>query len=206
MSHASYELKAETRTRVGKGSSRELRRNGLIPAVIYGDKQAPISIALNTKDVTLKIHAGGFMTTIATIDVNGEKIRVLPKDYQLDPVRDFTMHVDFLRVSKDSVVTVEVPVHFVNETKSPGIKAGGVLNIVRHAVELIVPADNIPEFITADLTGLKVGDGIHISHVALPKNATPVISDRDFTIATIATPAAGVDETINEMEEPSSEE
>ncbi|HEV7322341.1 MAG TPA: 50S ribosomal protein L25/general stress protein Ctc, partial [Ensifer sp.] len=112
MSHASYELKAETRERVGKGSSRELRRNGLIPAVIYGDKQAPVSIALSTKEVTMKIHAGGFMTTVATIDVNGEKIRVLPKDYQLDPVRDFTMHVDFLRVSKDSQVTVEVPVHF----------------------------------------------------------------------------------------------
>lgn len=198
MSHASYELKAEKRTRVGKGSSRELRRNGLIPAVIYGDKQEPISIALNTKDVTLKIHAGGFMTTVATIDVDGEKIRVLPKDYQLDPVRDFTMHVDFLRVSKDSVVTVEVPVHFVNETKAPGIKAGGVLNIVRHAVELVVPADDIPEFITADLTGLKVGDGIHISHITLPKNATPTITDRDFTIATIATPAAGVDESVNE--------
>lgn len=206
MSHASYELKAEPRTRVGKGSSRELRRNGLIPAVIYGDKQAPISIALNTKDVTLKIHAGGFMTTIATIDVDGQKIRVLPKDYQLDPVRDFTMHVDFLRVSKDSVVTVEIPVHFVNETKSPGIKAGGVLNIVRHAVELVVPADSIPEFITADLTGLKVGDGIHISNITLPKNATPVIADRDFTIATIATPAAGVDESVNETEEAAGDE
>ncbi len=118
MSHATYELKAETRERVGKGSSRELRRNGLIPAVIYGDKQAPISIALSTKEVTMKIHAGGFMTTVAVIDVKGEKIRVLPKDYQLDPVRDFTMHVDFLRVSKDSKVTVQVPVHFVNEEKS----------------------------------------------------------------------------------------
>ncbi len=151
MSHASYELKAETRERVGKGSSRELRRNGLIPAVIYGDKQAPISISLSSKEVTLKIHAGGFMTTIATIDVGGEKIRVLPKDYQLDPVRDFTMHVDFLRVSKDSVVTVEIPVHFINEEKSPGIKIGGVLNIVRHEVEMVVPADDIPEFLTADL-------------------------------------------------------
>jgi large subunit ribosomal protein L25 len=153
MSHASYELKAETRERVGKGSSRELRRNGLIPAVIYGDKQTPISIALSTKEVTQKIHAGGFMTTIATIDVGGEKIRVLPKDYQLDPVRDFTMHVDFLRVSKDSVVTVEIPVHFVNEEKSPGLKIGGVLNIVRHEVEMVVPADDIPEFLTADLSG-----------------------------------------------------
>ncbi|MDQ0321227.1 large subunit ribosomal protein L25 [Pararhizobium capsulatum DSM 1112] len=192
MSHASYELKAETRERVGKGSSRELRRNGLIPAVIYGDKQTPISIALSTKEVTQKIHAGGFMTTVATIDVNGEKIRVLPKDYQLDPVRDFTMHVDFLRVSADSQVTVEVPVHFINEEKSPGIKTGGVLNIVRHEVELHVSADDIPEFITVDLTGLKVGDGVHISHVKLPKGATPVIADRDFTIATIVAPAAGL--------------
>ncbi|MDP9630250.1 UNVERIFIED_ORG: large subunit ribosomal protein L25 [Ensifer adhaerens] len=194
MSHATYELKAETRERVGKGSSRELRRNGLIPAVIYGDKQAPISIALSTKDVTMKIHAGGFMTTVAVIDVNGEKIRVLPKDYQLDPVRDFTMHVDFLRVSKDSKVSVQVPVHFVNEEKSPGLKAGGVLNIVRHEVELAVAADDIPEFLTVDLSGHKVGDAIHISNIKLPKGATPVITDRDFTVATIAAPAGGLKE------------
>ena len=194
MSHASYELKAETRERVGKGSSRELRRNGLIPAVIYGDKQAPVSIALSTKEVTQKIHAGGFMTTVATIDVNGEKIKVLPKDFQLDPVRDFTMHVDFLRVTGDSHVVVEVPVHFVNEAKSPGIKVGGVLNIVRHEVELHALAGDIPEFLTADLSGLKVGDGIHISHIKLPKGTSPVITDRDFTIATIAVPAAGVKE------------
>lgn len=194
MSHASYELKAETRERVGKGSSRELRRNGLIPAVIYGDKQAPVSIALSTKEVTMKIHAGGFMTTVAVIDVNGEKIRVLPKDYQLDPVRDFTMHVDFLRVSKDSQVTVEVPVHFENEEKSPGLKAGGVLNIVRHEVELNVSANDIPEFLSVDLSGLKVGDAVHISDIKLPKGATPVITDRDFTIATIVAPAGGVKE------------
>ena len=194
MSHASYELKAETRERVGKGSSRELRRNGLIPAVIYGDKQAPLSIAISTKEVTQRIHAGGFKTTVATIGVNGEKIKVLPKDFQLDPVRDFTMHVDFLRVSGNTHVVVEVPVHFVNEEKSPGIKAGGVLNVVRHAVELHALAGNIPEFITADLAGLKVGDGIHISHIKLPKGTSPVITDRDFTIATIAVPAAGVKE------------
>ena len=194
MSHDTYELKAEARERVGKGSSRELRRNGLIPAVIYGDKQAPLSIALSTKDVTQRIHAGGFKTTVATIDVNGEKIKVLPKDFQLDPVRDFTMHVDFLRVSGDTHVVVEVPVHFVNEEKSPGINAGGVLNVVRHAVELHALAGNVPEFNTADLAGLKVGDGIHISHVKLPKGTSPVIADRDFTIATIAVPAAGVKE------------
>nr|WP_298101280.1 50S ribosomal protein L25/general stress protein Ctc [uncultured Shinella sp.] len=194
MSHETYELKAETRERVGKGSSRELRRNGLIPAVIYGDKQAPLSIALSTKEVTQRIHAGGFKTTVATIDVNGEKIKVLPKDFQLDPVRDFTMHVDFLRVSGNTHVVVEVPVHFVNEEKSPGIKVGGVLNIVRHAVELHALAGDIPEFLTADLSGLKVGDGIHISNIKLPKGTSPVISDRDFTIATIAAPAAGVKE------------
>src|SRR6266566_3130054 len=134
MSHESYELKAEARERVGKGSARELRRNGLIPAVIYGDKQPPISITLNTNDVTKRIHAGGFMTTIVTIDIGGNKVKVLPKDYHLDPVRDFTMHVDFLRVSGNTQVTVEIPVHFVNEDKSPGIKVGGVVNIVRHEV------------------------------------------------------------------------
>jgi large subunit ribosomal protein L25 len=194
MSHVAYELKAELRDRVGKGSSRELRRKGLIPAVIYGDKQAPISITLPIKEVTLKIHAGGFMTTVCTIDVDGKKISVLPKDYQLDPVRDFTMHVDFLRVSGDTQVTVEVPVHFVNEEKSPGIKIGGVLNIVRHEVELHCPASDIPEFLTADLSGLKIGDGIHISNITLPAGSTPVIGDRDFTIATIVSPAGGTTE------------
>jgi large subunit ribosomal protein L25 len=191
MSHASYELKAELRERVGKGSSRELRRNGRIPAVIYGDKQEPLSISLPNKEVTLKIHAGGFMTTVATIDVDGKKISVLPKDYQLDPVRDFTMHVDFLRVGAGTEVNVEVPVHFVNEAKSPGIKVGGVLNIVRHEVELHCPADAIPEFLTVDLTGAKIGDSLHISHVKLPAGARPVIGDRDFTIATIVAPAGG---------------
>jgi large subunit ribosomal protein L25 len=185
----SYELKAEARDRVGKGSARQLRAKGLVPAVIYGDKQAPLAIALSYKDVYYKIHGGGFMTTLATIDVGGKKIQVLPKDYQLDPVRDFPVHVDFLRIGKDSVVTVDVPVHFENEEKSPGIKRGGVLNIVRHEVEFHVPANAIPEFITVDLTGTDIGDSIHISAVKLPAGAKPTIADRDFTIATIAAPA-----------------
>jgi large subunit ribosomal protein L25 len=188
MSHESYELKAEARERVGKGSARELRRNGLIPAVIYGDKQAPVSIALSTKDVTKRIHAGGFLTTIATIDVDGTKYQVLPKDYQLDPVRDFTMHVDFLRVSGNTKVTVEVPVHFENNEQSPGLKAGGVLNIVRHEIEVSCPADAIPEAFTVDLKGCKIGDSIHISDISLPKGVTPTIHDRDFTVATIVAP------------------
>jgi large subunit ribosomal protein L25 len=200
MSKASYELKAEARERVGKGSSRELRRNGLIPAVIYGDKQNPISITLSTNEVSKRIHAGGFMTTIATIDVGDQKIKVLPKDYQLDPVRDFVMHVDFLRVSGNTLVTVEVPVHFINEDKS-AIKTGAVLNIVRHEVEFHCPADNIPEFITVDLSGAKVGDSLHISHVKLPTDVKPVIADRDFTIATIVAPAGGLAEDAEQASE-----
>ncbi|APH73121.1 50S ribosomal protein L25/general stress protein Ctc [Aquibium oceanicum] len=189
MAHEAYELKAEARERVGKGSARNVRRNGKVPAVIYGDKQAPLAIALTYKDVYMKIHGGGFLTTIATIDLDGKKIQVLPKDFQLDPVRDFPMHVDFLRVGKDTVVTVEIPVHFINEEKSPGIKRGGVLNIVRHEVEFTCPANAIPEFITVDLAGTELGDSIHISAVKLPEGVKPTITDRDFTIATIAAPA-----------------
>jgi large subunit ribosomal protein L25 len=200
MSHESYELKAEARDRVGKGSSRALRRNGMIPAVIYGDSKPPVAISLPYKEVHLKLHQGGFKTTIATIDVGGEKIQVLPKDYQLDPVRDFTMHVDFLRIGKDTVVTVSIPVHFLNEEASPGLKRGGVLNIVRHDVEFTVPATAIPEYITADLTGLDIGDGIHISAITLPEGMKPTITDRDFTIATIAAPAALKSEEEEEAE------
>ena len=186
MSHDTYELKAEAREQVGKGSARAVRRDGKVPAVIYGDKQPPLAIALSYKDIFYKIHGGGFLTTIATIDVGGKKIQVLPKDYQLDPVRDFPIHVDFLRIGKDTEVNVNVPVHFINEDKSPGIKRGGVLNIVRHEVEFHCPANAIPEFITVDLEGTDIGDSIHISAVKLPAGVKPVISDRDFTIATIA--------------------
>ncbi len=189
MSKQTYELKAEARERVGKGSARELRRNGRVPAVIYGDKQEPTPISVAYKDLQLKLFGGAFMTTIATIDLGGQKIRVLPKDYQLDPVRDFPTHVDFLRISATSRVTVDVPVHFLNEDKSPGIKRGGVLNVVRHTVEFSCPADSIPEFIEADLTGLDINDGIHISAIKLQEGVKPIIQDRDFTIATIATPA-----------------
>ena len=206
----SYELKAEARERVGKGSARELRRNGKVPAVIYGDKQAPLSIALSYKDVYYKIHGGGFLTTIATIEVDGKKIRVLPKDYQLDPVRDFPMHVDFLRVGKDTQVNVNVPVHFVNEAGSPGLKRGGVLNVVRHEVEFHCPANAIPDSITVDLAGADIGDSIHISAVKLPAGVKPVISDRDFTIATVAGSSAmkpeAAEPTEAAAEEPAAED
>lgn len=184
-----YELKAELREKAGKGSARELRRNGKVPAVIYGDKQPPLAIALSYKDVFYKIHGGGFLTTVTTIDIDGKKIRVLPKEYQLDPVRDFPMHVDLLRVGRDTLVTVQIPVRFINEEKSPGIKRGGMLNVVRHEIEANVPANAIPDFIEIDLEGTEIGYTIHISSVALPEDVKPTIADRDFTVATIAAPA-----------------
>ncbi len=181
-----YELKAEVRDGVGKGASRAVRRQGKIPAVIYGDKQPAIPIALPLKETTLRVQAGGFLTLVVTVDVGGERIRVIPKDYQLDPVRDFLLHVDFLRVAEGTRLTLDIPVHFINEHASPGLKRGGALNIVRHAIELYVPVDAIPEFIEVDLTGLEIGDSLHLSAVTLPGGVTPTITDRDFTIATIA--------------------
>ena len=183
------QLVAQARKRVGKGASRELRRNKMVPAVIYGDKKPPLPIALPFKEISMKIADGGFMTNILTIDVDGEQHQVLPKDYQLDKVRDFVTHVDLLRVSRKTVVTVEIPVHFENEDTCPGLKSGGVLNIVRHAVEVVCPANEIPESFTIDLSPFELGDSINISSVSLAENVTPTITDRDFTIATIATPA-----------------
>jgi len=165
------------------------RRNNMVPAVIYGDKQPPLSIALPIKEVTLKVHAGGFMTNILSIDVDGETHQALPKDYQLHPVKDTLMHVDLLRVSRKTIVTVDVPVHFHNEEECPGIKVGGVLNVVRHTVEVTCPATSIPEAFVIDLTTLELGDSANISAVDLPEGVEPTITDRDFTIATIATPA-----------------
>ncbi|TCD15332.1 50S ribosomal protein L25/general stress protein Ctc [Oricola cellulosilytica] len=185
----SYVLKAEARERVGKGSARAIRRNGNIPAVIYGDNKPPLSITLPSKEVTLKIHGGGFLTTVGEIELDGKKHRVLPKSYDLDPVKDFVIHVDFLRISAKTSVTVNIPVHFINEEQSPGIRKGGVLNVVRHEVEVHCPADAIPEYFTVDLDGSELGDALKISSVELPEKVVPTITDRDFTIATIASPA-----------------
>ena len=183
------ELKAQARDRVGKGAARELRRNNRVPAVIYGDKKEPLCISLDYKDTMMRIQAGGFMTNILTVDVDGTKHKVLPKDYQLEPVRDFLRHVDLLRISKNTAVTVEIPVHFENEETSVGLKRGGVLNVVRHVVEVNCPADSIPEYFTVDLEKWDLGDSINISSIDLPENVVPSITDRDFTIATIAAPA-----------------
>ncbi|MEP0940329.1 MAG: 50S ribosomal protein L25/general stress protein Ctc [Rhizobiaceae bacterium] len=193
-------LEAQARDRVGKGAARELRRNSMVPAVIYGDKKPPLGIALSQKEVTMRVYGGGFMTNILSIDVDGESHQVLPKDYQLHPVSDQVMHVDLLRVSRRTVVTVEIPVNFLNEETCPGLKAGGVLNVVRHTVEVNVPATSIPEGFDIDLEPFNVGDSINISSVTLPDDVEPTITDRDFTIATIATPAALRSESDDEDE------
>jgi large subunit ribosomal protein L25 len=186
---ATYELAATLRDKVGKGAARAVRRSGQVPAVIYGGKQDPVSISLNDREIYYKIHGGGFFTTVAILTVGSDKVRVIPRDYQLDPVSDRPVHVDFLRVSEGQRITVEVPVQFLNESTAPGIKRGGVLNVVRHRIEVTCPVDAIPEKIVADLAGLDINDSLHISHVPLPEGVKPTITDRDFTVATIAAPA-----------------
>ncbi|RMF11457.1 MAG: 50S ribosomal protein L25/general stress protein Ctc [Alphaproteobacteria bacterium] len=183
-------LEAMPREKAGKGSARAARRAGLVPAVIYGGKQRPVLVTLKKNQLIAIINRGGFLSHQYEIRIEGGKAeRVLPRDVQFHPVNEDPLHVDFLRLSKDARVTVEVPVHFVNEKDSPGLKRGGVLNIVRHEIELEVPADSIPEEIRADLSGLDIGDALKISAVTLPEGAHPTITDRDFTIATISAPS-----------------
>lgn len=185
----SMTLKAETRDRVGKGSARAARRSGRVPAVIYGEKQAPVAISIDRVDLMKLINRGHFMSSTLDVEVGNNKERVLPRDIQLHPVTDWPIHVDFLRIGKHATIEIMVPVVFINHEKSPGLKRGGVLNIVRHEVELRCPADNIPGDIIIDVDGLEIGDSIHISAVALPAGVKPVIQDRDFTIATIVAPS-----------------
>jgi large subunit ribosomal protein L25 len=183
-------LKAQAREGVGKGAARELRRQGLVPAVIYGDKQTPVTIALAYKDIHKAIYAGGFLSHSIDLDVDGTTHRVIPRDYQLDPVKDFPVHVDFLRIGKNSKINVQVHVTFINEEASPGLKRGGTLNIVHHTLDLTVSADSIPEEVTVDLTGLDIGDSVHISNIKLPAGAVDHSHEEDVTIATIVAPSA----------------
>jgi large subunit ribosomal protein L25 len=179
------ELKASSRDGTGKAANRIIRKEGRVPGIIYGDKQPPQNVTLEYREIFKQVQTGHFLSTVYMLDLEGRKVRVIPKDVQLHPVRDFPIHVDFLRISKGARVEVEVPVHFFGEADSPGLKRGGVLNIVRHQIELTCPADAIPETIEVNLVGLDIGDSVHISSVALPENVTPTIADRDFTIATI---------------------
>lgn len=183
-------LPAESRERAGKGASRALRREGRVPAVIYGGKEDPHSIHVEAKLLTQQLGTGHFMNSIVMIEIDGKSVRTLPKDVAFHPVSSRPLHVDFLRLAKDAKVEVFVPVVFVNEEASPGLKKGGVLNVVRHELDLVCEADKIPAEIQIDVTGLDVGDSIHISHVALPEGSVSKIDDRDFTIATIVAPSA----------------
>lgn len=183
-------LPAEARERAGKGASRELRRTGRVPAVIYGGKEDPQTIHVEEKELVRQLGTGHFSNSIVMIEIGGKSVRTLPKDVAFHPVSDRPLHVDFLRLAKDSKVEVLVPVVFTNEDDSPGLKRGGVLNIVRHELDLICDADKIPSEIEIDVTGREVGDSIHISHVALPAGSASAITDRDFTIATIVAPSA----------------
>jgi len=198
-------LKAQARDRVGKGASRELRRNNLVPAVIYGDNKDPLPIALDNKDLTTRLHSGGFMITVYNIEVDGQSHRVLAKDYQLDPVRDLIQHVDFFRITKGATLVVEIPVHFIDEEDSPGISRGGVLNIVRHTIEVECRASDIPEAIIGSLAGLDINDSLNISAITLPEGVKVTIDDRDFTVATIAAPAVLGEEPSEDDEAPETE-
>ena len=188
------QLKASARPRAGKGAARQARRDGNVPAVIYGEKQTPETIAIEYNALWKQVLRGHFTSTAIELDVDGQKHIVLARDVQVDPVRDTPLHVDFQRVGKDGITRVSIPVHFVNETLSPGLKRGGVLNIVRHEVEVYAPYNKIPRFFEVNLEGLEIGRSIHVSALKLPDDITPVIKGRDFTIATIAGALKGDDE------------
>ena len=188
MAAAIESVVAELRDRAGKGAARESRRNGRVPAVIYGDKKEPTLISLDPKEIDRLIHKKTFYATLLDVDLKGTKHRVLPRDVQFDPVTDRTLHVDFQRIGKDTKVHVNVPVVVRNEAASPGIKRGGVVNIVRHEIEFICSPDSIPQAIEVDLTGLEIGVSIHIHSVKLPENAQLAVRERDFTLVSIGAP------------------
>lgn len=196
-----FVLSATARERVGKGSARAARREGQIPAVIYGDKKAPLSINLNGREMVKLINQPGFFTNVYDVELDGKKHQVLPRDVQFHPVTDVPLHFDLLRVGANTEVTIEVPVEFINEDLCPGLKVGGVLNVVRYTVEIVCTPDKMPDSLTIDLDGWDVGSSIHISAVDMPEGARPAIDDRDFTVATIASPSGGVKDEDEEGEE-----
>ena len=205
-------IEASLREGVGKGASRATRRAGFVPAVIYGDKKDPVSIQIKLNHIVRLLNRGGFMSHTYKIDVKGETASVLPRDLQLHPVTDAPMHIDFLRLAKGATIVMSVPVRVTGEEECEGLARGGVINHTRHEVELNVPADSIPEFIEASIAGLDLGAAVKISDVTLPKGVTPTITDRDFTVATIASPGGATDDAdadateAAEGEAPASEE
>src|SRR5499426_1808462 len=180
------EINASARPRAGKGGARAIRREGWVPGVLYGDKREPQNMALDFKDLSLAVGRGKFLSTVHDLSLDGSIYRVIPREVQLDPVKDTPVHVDFQRLGPGARIRVNVPVRFINEALSPGLKRGGVLNIVRHEVEVTAPADAIPDFFEFNLEGLEIGRSIHISAIKLPEGVKPTIQNRDFTVATVA--------------------
>lgn len=183
-------LSAEPRAVAGKGAARATRRAGRVPAIVYGDNKDPVLISLEPRELARAAARPGFFATLIDIKVDGESHRALPREVQHHPVTDAPLHVDFMRVGAGARITVTVPVVFVNQERAPGLRRGGILNIVRHGIEMSVSADSIPDRIVVDLDGLDMGDSIHIHSIQLPEGARPLIQERDFTIATIAAPSA----------------
>ena len=180
------EIKASARPRSGKGGARAIRREGAVPGILYGDGQEPAAIAVDYRELGLLLSRGKFLSTIFELNVDGKKLSVIPREVQLDPVKDAPLHVDFQRVSPTARIRVKVPVRFINEQLSPGLKRGGVLNIVRHEIEVTCPASAIPDFFEFNLEGLEIGRSVHISAIRLPEGVRPTITNRDFTVASIA--------------------
>ncbi len=198
-------LPLQVRNATGKGASRAIRREGYVPGIVYGGDEQPLSVQLLGSDLQRSIRRGRFFSNLIDLELDGAQIRAIPRDVQYDVVRDIPIHVDFMRISPQSVITLFVPVAFVNEDESPGIRRGGVLNVVRHEVELRVRARDIPEELVADLTGLDIGDVVHISAIPLPEGAALTISDRDFSVATVAAPSAIAAAARAEQEEAAAE-
>ena len=192
-------ITVELRQRVGKGSARAARRAGFVPGIIYGDKTSPQPITVDRKQMDKLLQQPGLFNTLYELRAGDKKQQVLPRDVQLDVVTDAPLHVDFLRLSDAAEINIDVPVVFLNEEESEGLKTGGVLNIVRHQIEVRCKASAIPQSIEVDLTGAEMGDSIHISAVSLPEGVTPTITDRDFTIVTVAAPTIHV-EPVDEEE------
>lgn len=193
------QLKATQRGRAGKGASRAVRREGLVPGVVYGDKQEAQMVSLNYRELEPHIQTGRFLSTLVDLEVEGKTIRAIPRDVQFEPIRDFIVHVDFLRLGKASRIAVDIPVHFKGQEASPGIKAGGSLNIVSHTLSLYCSADFIPDDITVDVSGMQIYQSIHLSDIKLPEGVTAVSRD-DVTLCTIA--AQAKEEVVEEVAAP----
>ena len=188
------ELKAEAREGRGKGPAYQARLKGLIPAIVYGGEGEPQTVSVDARTLERHVEKGAFLTTLLMLDIAGKKTRVIPRQLQLDPVSDRPVHVDFMRLVEGSTVRLEVPVHFKGQGESPGLKKGGVLNIVRHKMELLCPVDSIPSEVLVDISALDINDTIHISALALPAGVKPTIRGRDFTVCSIVAPTSVVEE------------